>query len=97
MMVNDNSTIFFHDKEFPSWPSVPGRRQGIERRLALTFFRNWRMEIRDGFVSICMDDALCLKPSQMSLTAGSRNWRLVIAVVVALEWTAGTDELRVID
>ena len=60
-------------------------------RLALTFFWSWRTEIRDGLVSIHMEGALCLKLSWMSLTAGTRNWRLIVAVDV--ETNCNTDEL----
>ena len=33
-------------------------------------------------MSGCMEEALCLKPSRRSLAAETRNWRLIVAVVV---------------
>ena len=40
------------------------------------------MDRRDGLDSIFSEEALCLKPSRMSLTEGMANWRLIVAFVV---------------
>ena len=40
------------------------------------------MERRDGLESIFREEVLCLNPPRMSLTEGTANWRLIVAVVV---------------
>ena len=47
------------------------------------------MDRRDGLDSIFSDEALCLKPSRMSLTEGMATWRLIVAVVVGNESNYG--------
>ena len=42
------------------------------------------MERRDGLESIFREEALRLNPPRMSLTVGTANWRLVVAVVVVV-------------
>ena len=61
-------------------------------RFALIFFRSGRTGIRDGLASIRMEGTLCLNPSRRSLTAGTRKWRLIVALLL-LEWTAAMDDV----
>ena len=82
-MMGIGPDFFVHSEEFPSLAEgLWEEEQGMALRLALTFFRSWRTEICDGLDSIRMDGALCLRPSWMSLTDRTRNWRLIVAVVV---------------
>ena len=70
-----------------TWPGTPGRRQGMDWRLALVPLRSCWTKTLVGLALMRMEDALCLKLSQRSLMEGTRNWRLIVYVVVLLAET----------